>query len=194
MAAAIPVKGEAVPVVGVVVGQASGDWNSGFCSCANCPSLPCLVTWFTPSVTMGHLFEKVYRVRYSCLFITILFITAQIYMYEETQKIVPLMEMGKVNFTIDNEIIAIEIPVATDESIAQSNWVSTLSFWIFLSMCMLTCQLRGTIRKKYGIAGNACSDCFASCCCECCSLTQMLKQEEVTKDYNICSSTGTTLV
>lgn len=32
------------------------------------------------------------------------------------------------------------------------------------------------MRQAYGINGNTCTDCLASCCCPCCALMQMEKE------------------
>lgn len=43
---------------------------------------------------------------------------------------------------------------------------------LFGAQGILQCFDRGDTREKYGIDGNACTDCLVSCCCTCCGLVQ----------------------
>mmetsp|Transcript_57946 Transcript_57946/g.95695 ORF Transcript_57946/g.95695 Transcript_57946/m.95695 type:complete len:206 (+) Transcript_57946:131-748(+) len=195
------VKGEPVPAF--AVGNQPRTFNSGFFSCANCPSLPCVVTWCLPSITLGHLYEKLFQTKYSCVFIAVGLGALNVYVYFTTQRFLDVVEdvnMGYSRLPPDQQ----ELYLADDDFrakydqererklIAAEIWWMLVSFLYFTLACVLTCKLRGVVRKRHNISGSAATDCLASAFCPCCTQTQVLKQEGIADSYSLCSPTGTT--
>lgn len=63
------------------------------------------------------------------------------------------------------------------------------ALWLILliGISLLLCTKRGELRRKYGIAGNACEDCCCYFCCTCCAITQEARHVDfVTKQHGAC--------
>jgi Cys-rich protein (TIGR01571 family) len=68
--------------------------------------------------------------------------------------------------------------------------------WILNLFCSTACNscasvsYRNQVRTKYGIRGSLTNDCFAGCCCQCCSTSQILREGKKKKLKKIVSWRG----
>ncbi|KAL3669231.1 hypothetical protein V7S43_005614 [Phytophthora oleae] len=148
---------------GVMVGA----WSVDFCGCCDTMIPNCCMVTFCPCVSLAQISERLgvapYR-RVLVIFLLLVIAETVAGLYPTSSSTSSLWYSSESSTTYPDD----DSDEGDDNSI--QSWIIIIVRVIFF---VYIWHLRQTTRRLFRIPGGACGDCWASCCCSCCTMAQI---------------------
>ncbi|CAK4075808.1 unnamed protein product [Aphanomyces euteiches] len=147
-------------------GILEGQWKAGICDCCSDLVPNCCMAYWCPCVSLGQTMARVeasgttYMVIYGLLYLVYLGMSfssaAEGNGWFSRNDYYNRYNYHESHFT----------------------WKSYVQCTAFVISTIVLMAARSSVRSRFNIAGDGCTDCICSCCCSCCVIAQMATHVE----------------